>query len=50
VRTFPSRFPLFALDRIWVHPRQSLARFHAHVSTAARTASDHLPVVAQLSL
>lgn len=48
VRTYPSRFPLFALDRIWVHPRESLARFGAHVSAEARYASDHLPVVAQI--
>lgn len=50
VRTFPSRFPLFALDRIWVHPRQALQRFSAHSDDEARYASDHLPVVAQLEL
>lgn len=25
-RTFPTRYPLFALDRIWVHPGERLVR------------------------
>jgi endonuclease/exonuclease/phosphatase family metal-dependent hydrolase len=50
VRTYPSRLPLFALDRIWVHPRAALTRFGAHTSALSRTASDHLPVVAELAL
>ena len=45
-RTFPSRLPLFALDRIWIRPRHRLVRVHAHRSAAARLASDHLPLVA----
>jgi endonuclease/exonuclease/phosphatase family metal-dependent hydrolase len=45
-RTFPSRFPLFALDRVWVRPRHILLAFGAHQSPAARLASDHLPVKA----
>lgn len=43
-RTFPSRFPLFALDRIWVQPRAALLSVHVHTSEHARKASDHLPV------
>jgi endonuclease/exonuclease/phosphatase family metal-dependent hydrolase len=50
VRTFPSQFPLFALDRIWVHPRRSLTRFSADHSPEARRASDHLPVVAEVEV
>jgi endonuclease/exonuclease/phosphatase family metal-dependent hydrolase len=50
VRTFPSQLPLFALDRIWVHPREALRRFSAFTSDQARRASDHLPVVAQLEV
>lgn len=50
VRTFPSRFPLFALDRIWVHPRRALKRFDAHFTPEARHASDHLPVVAHVQV
>lgn len=42
--TFPTRFPLFALDRIWVHPRTRLRTVYAHDSPLARRASDHLPV------
>jgi phospholipase D1/2 len=50
LRTFPARVPLFALDRIWVHPPAALATV-ARVSTnGARHASDHLPLVATLSL
>lgn len=50
VATFPSSFPLFALDRIWVHPPQALARFGAVATQATRRASDHLPVVAELTV
>jgi endonuclease/exonuclease/phosphatase family metal-dependent hydrolase len=49
-RTFPSRFPLFALDRIWVLPPESLLEVHAHTTPLARMASDHLPVRAVVGL
>jgi endonuclease/exonuclease/phosphatase family metal-dependent hydrolase len=45
-RTFPSRWPLFALDRVWVRPRHALLAFGAHHSPLAVQASDHLPVKA----
>ena len=44
VRSFPSNFPLFALDRIWVQPRSALTAIEVHTSHWARRASDHLPV------
>lgn len=46
--TYPAWFPLFALDRIWVHPRSALTAVAAHNRPAARVASDHLPLVAEL--
>jgi endonuclease/exonuclease/phosphatase family metal-dependent hydrolase len=49
-RTFPASFPLFSLDRVWVHPRPRLRRMWVHRSAAARIASDHLPVAAELFL
>ena len=49
-RTFPSRRPLFALDRIWVAPAGSLQRLARHATPLARVASDHLPLVAELAL
>jgi endonuclease/exonuclease/phosphatase family metal-dependent hydrolase len=49
-RTFPAPLPLFSLDRIWVMPRSRLLRVWVHRSATARRASDHLPVVAELSL
>ncbi len=49
VRTWPSRFPLFALDRIWVHPGKYLIDLRPHRSKQARHASDHLPLTARLS-
>jgi endonuclease/exonuclease/phosphatase family metal-dependent hydrolase len=49
-RTYPARFPLFALDRIWVHPRSALTAIAVHDSPAARVASDHLPLVAELAI
>ncbi|WP_347556721.1 endonuclease/exonuclease/phosphatase family protein [Robbsia sp. KACC 23696] len=47
-RTFPSRFPVFALDRVWVRPRERLVRVAVHRTALARAASDHLPLVAQI--
>ena len=47
-RTFPSRWPLFALDRIWIRPRHRLVSVKAHASPMARVASDHLPLVAHI--
>ncbi len=46
--TFPSRLPVFALDRLWVRPRSLLQRLTVHRSPLARIASDHLPLVATL--
>lgn len=45
-RSFPSRWPLVALDRVWVRPRPALLALKAHRSPLARVASDHLPVKA----
>jgi endonuclease/exonuclease/phosphatase family metal-dependent hydrolase len=43
-RTFPAWLPLFALDRIWVLPREVLLEVQAHATPLTRIASDHLPV------
>jgi endonuclease/exonuclease/phosphatase family metal-dependent hydrolase len=48
--TFPSRRPVFALDRIWVTPARCLTRVARHASPLARIASDHLPLTADLVL
>jgi endonuclease/exonuclease/phosphatase family metal-dependent hydrolase len=45
-RTFPSRFPLLRLDRIYCRPREVLIR--SFVDRDARRISDHLPVIADL--
>jgi endonuclease/exonuclease/phosphatase family metal-dependent hydrolase len=50
LRTFPSRRPLMSLDRIWTIPNQDLARIHVHRTALSRAASDHLPIVADVSL
>lgn len=46
--SFPVSWPMVALDRIWVHPLTALRRIVAHQTAAARVASDHLPVVAEI--
>jgi endonuclease/exonuclease/phosphatase family metal-dependent hydrolase len=46
--TFPARWPVFALDRIWVNPREKLLRVNVPRSPLIRQASDHLPLVAEL--
>ncbi len=48
-RTFPSRFPLLALDRIWVWPPDGLRRMSVYATPLTRQASDHLPVRAEVS-
>lgn len=48
-RTFPSRLPVFALDRLWISPRHRLVRVQAHHSALARIASDHLPLIAHIA-
>lgn len=47
-RSFPGAWPIIPLDRIWVRPRHLLRRLSAHATPAARRASDHLPVVAEI--
>lgn len=49
VRSFPSRWPVFALDRLWVQPRGGLEAVWAHMSPLSRLASDHLPVVGRVA-
>jgi endonuclease/exonuclease/phosphatase family metal-dependent hydrolase len=48
--TFPSRRPLLALDRIWIHPADKLITLRPHQSGLSRTASDHLPLVARIRI
>jgi len=48
--TFPSRWPALALDRVWAHPPRTVTDVQAFRASVARTASDHLPLVATLRL
>ena len=48
--TFPARWPLFALDRLWVKPLRCLRKLKVHRSPLARVASDHLPLTATIEL
>jgi endonuclease/exonuclease/phosphatase family metal-dependent hydrolase len=50
LRTFPSSYPIAALDRIWAQPAQALTEIHVHDSPLCRLASDHLPVSATVTL
>jgi endonuclease/exonuclease/phosphatase family metal-dependent hydrolase len=49
-RSFPSRFPLLPLDRIWVSPDSLLLSLYTLKTPLTRVASDHLPVIAELAL
>lgn len=49
-RTWPAHAPLFALDRVWVHPRRALRRLAVHRSALTRVASDHLPLSAEIEM
>ena len=46
--SFPVRWPIVALDRVWVHPTRALRRIFTHSTAKARLASDHFPVVAEI--
>ena len=48
--SFPSRLPLFALDRILGNPHRIVAHTEVHDTPLARIASDHLPVKARIDL
>lgn len=48
LRTFPSRHPIFKLDRLFCRPAGALAE--SWTDRDARRASDHLPVIADLRL
>lgn len=48
--TYPSMFPLLRLDHIWVGQRWRVHRAEAVESRLTRAASDHLPLLAELSL
>lgn len=47
--SYPSRYPMLALDRILCHPRQNLRNIKVHSTPLSRVASDHLPITAELS-
>jgi len=49
-RTYPSRYPILALDRIWVRPKKALRAIKIHQSPLARIASDHLPLKAKIAV
>jgi endonuclease/exonuclease/phosphatase family metal-dependent hydrolase len=46
--TFPSRFPMFRLDRIFCWPPNTVMQ--SFVDRRARIASDHLPIIADIVL
>lgn len=48
--SFPSRFPLFALDRILARPPHLISSIEVHKTPLAQRASDHLPIKARLNL
>lgn len=48
--SFPSRFPLLALDRILARPYTLISGIEVHDTPLARVASDHLPIKARLNL
>lgn len=48
--SFPSRFPVLALDRILSRPPDLISSIEVHQTPLARVASDHLPIKARLNL
>ena len=50
LRTHPSPFPVFGLDRIYHDPALRLDHVKVHTSRRARIASDHLPTYADIQV
>ncbi|WP_199194772.1 endonuclease/exonuclease/phosphatase family protein [Phyllobacterium phragmitis] len=50
VPSFPSRFPVLALDRVLGHPHNLVTAVEVHDTPLARIASDHLPIKAHIDL
>lgn len=50
VPSFPSRFPVLALDRALGHPHDLVTSVEVHDTALARIASDHLPIKAHIDL
>lgn len=48
--SFPSRFPIWSLDRILANPPEILTNIVVHDTPLARIASDHLPIKAAIAL
>jgi endonuclease/exonuclease/phosphatase family metal-dependent hydrolase len=48
VPSFPSRFPVLALDRVLGHPHNLVTAIEVHDTPLARIASDHLPIKAYI--
>lgn len=49
-RTYPSVFPLFSLDRIFVRPSDALIGEEVYSTPLSRRASDHLPIKALIRI
>jgi endonuclease/exonuclease/phosphatase family metal-dependent hydrolase len=50
LRTFPSWWPLFALDRIWARAPARIVTLEVVRTALTRRASDHLPIRARVEL
>ncbi|WJW80529.1 endonuclease/exonuclease/phosphatase family protein [Bartonella sp. TP] len=48
--SFPARYPIFSLDRIFASKKDMLLYTSIHNSKLAKTASDHLPIKARVHL
>jgi endonuclease/exonuclease/phosphatase family metal-dependent hydrolase len=48
--TFPARRPVLALDRVLARPASCVGSTRVHRSATAMVASDHLPIVASITL
>lgn len=50
VPSFPSRFPVLALDRVFAYPHDLVMTIESHKTPLSRVASDHLPIKAHINL
>ena len=48
--TFPAWMPLLKLDRIWVKPIDTLSALSIYKTPLSKAASDHLPLIADITI
>jgi len=50
ISTYPARWPVLSLDRIWCHPADRATAISKHKTKLSAVASDHLPLTGNITI